>query len=148
MKKILKKASTLLVATIFTVAGALNTFAATESAVIGDINLISSLEINSEILTVSTKSLNGTVCDSIEQNIVFDAMVSNRGGIPVERELEVTYTSENTSLMQTYCTTNSIRLDIWPVGSHSYITEFTGEGTATVTVTVNGVTDNIIVNAK
>lgn len=148
MRKILKKASTLLVATIFTVAGTLNTFAATESTVIGDVNLISSLEINSDDFTVSTKTLNGTVCDSIDQNIVFNAMVSNRGGIPVETELEVTYTSENTSIMEINRTTNSIRLDIWSLGSHSYITEFTGEGVATVTVSVNGVTDNIIVNAK
>ena len=148
MKKSFKKATTLLIATVFTVAGALNAFAATEGVTIGNTNIISSYTITQKDITISTKSEDGTVCDSIEQNLVFGAMVSNRGSIPVERELEVTYSGTNVSQLNTYRTTSSIRLEIWPEGSHSYITEFTGEGTATSVVTVNGVTGNIVVAAN
>ena len=138
----MKKISTLLIAVIFTVAGALNAFAGYSQGSTtfdDDAGVFYCYSIRGESLYAFTLSQYGHVLDSVQQDLVFTAIICIKDTRYTERELELVVSEENVKRLDTYHTPSTMINALFSRPDKPFsIKNFTGEGRATFTIAYGG----------
>ena len=142
MKKISKKLVVLMLACIFTVAGALNAFAGTQYLYfnVGDINVSHRVQIAKtgfQLHTMARDSKSYYNCDLIEQDLTIMANVNSRGN-QVSQMQEVSFHFSAEDAWQLYTTHSASSASSLNPGSNITINYFAGDYTATCGVTADG----------